>query len=169
MFWEGHKNLKKISHFILTLLSNFKTRCDIFFNYVAFSHYLNFCILYLLYQEFLHWTLQSSTIWAAPKFFLRVFIVKNEEYACLQLHKFTLQNLENSLDQRYELLRFDSDKKKPLDCFLTLNLVMLRSMKILFFGFLWKKNNLSKDFLDKLGTQWGQRLHEFELELGIFF
>ena len=45
------------------------------------------------------------------KFFLRVFIVKNEEYACLQLHKFTLQNLENSLDQRYELLKFDSDKK----------------------------------------------------------
>ena len=30
-----------------------------------------------------------------------------------------------------------------------------------------KKNHLSKDFLDKLGTQWGQRLREFELELGI--
>ena len=96
-------------------------------------------------------------------FFLRVFIVKNEEYACLQLHKFTLQNLENSLDQHYELLKFESDKKKLFDGFLTLNLLILRSMKILFSGFLWKKN-LSKDFLDKLGTQWGQRLHEFELE-----
>ena len=57
-------------------------------------------------------------------FFLRVFIVKNEEYACLQLHKFTLQNLENSLDQRYELLKFESDKNKLFDCFLTLNLLI---------------------------------------------
>ena len=50
----------KCNIIVLTLLSNFKTRRVIFKIYVAFSHYLNFCILYLLYQEFLHWTLQAE-------------------------------------------------------------------------------------------------------------
>ena len=37
ILWEGHKNLKKISRFVLTLLNNLKTR-----NFVAFSQYLSF-------------------------------------------------------------------------------------------------------------------------------
>ena len=35
IFWEGHKNLKKIFHFSVTLQSNVK-------NFVAFSGYINF-------------------------------------------------------------------------------------------------------------------------------
>ena len=50
IFWEGHKNLKKISHFVLTLLSYFKKRWEFFSNFVAFSQYPNFNVenLYLI-------------------------------------------------------------------------------------------------------------------------
>ena len=42
IFWEVHKNLKKISPFAMTLLCNFKKRWEIFSNFVAFSQYMNF-------------------------------------------------------------------------------------------------------------------------------
>ena len=37
--------LKKISHFVLALLSSFKKKWDIFFNFVAFLQYLNFALI----------------------------------------------------------------------------------------------------------------------------
>ena len=42
VFWEGHKNLKKMSHYFLMVLSNFEERQKIFSNLVAFLEYLNF-------------------------------------------------------------------------------------------------------------------------------
>ena len=37
IYWEGHKNSKKTYHFVLTLLSSFNKRWEIFSNFVAFS------------------------------------------------------------------------------------------------------------------------------------
>ena len=45
ILWEGHKNLKNISHFVLTLLSNLKRKWKILFKFVALSRYLNFEII----------------------------------------------------------------------------------------------------------------------------
>ena len=42
IFREGPQKFEKISSFVLTSLSNFKNRWEIFPNFVAFSQYLNF-------------------------------------------------------------------------------------------------------------------------------
>ena len=44
-YGEKAKKIEKISHLVLTLLSNVKIRWDIFSNFVVFSQYLNFTYL----------------------------------------------------------------------------------------------------------------------------
>ena len=51
IFWKGLKNLKKISHFVLTLLNNLTKKGEIFFQILLPSHVWTFnMLIYELYN-----------------------------------------------------------------------------------------------------------------------
>ena len=94
IFCEGHKNLKKISHFILTLLSNFKVMWEMFSNFVAFPQYPNFTILWVSRPEprdlqvthiMCLCTTRSKTSWIRNRLYIYVILegIKNKT---LNLH-----------------------------------------------------------------------------------
>ena len=67
-FWESHKILKTISHFVLKSLSSFKIKWEIFSNFVAFSHYLDFNLDFDL----------AHTSFQQIKFLLHLFVLQTE-------------------------------------------------------------------------------------------
>ena len=59
IFWEGHKKLKKIFHFVLTCLSNFKNEWDFFFK---------FCGLLIISELYISFLMSSKDFWTqVPK------------------------------------------------------------------------------------------------------
>jgi hypothetical protein len=91
LFWEGHKNLIKISHFVLTLLSNFKKKvADIFKSYALLTiselYPLFWQIIFALHILFLHYFLCTylflSTSGVRDRFF---FVVPTSELSIFPL------------------------------------------------------------------------------------
>ena len=69
IFWESHKNLKKSpTSFWRHYLSSFKIKWEIFSNFVAFSHYLDFNLDFNL----------GHTSFQKIKFLLHLFVLQTE-------------------------------------------------------------------------------------------